>query len=425
MRATRRRIGSCWRILTLQYRIMLSRTVRLSGARRDWSHYPGLGDVAELQLFTEIEVVPGQSTYGGGDYAIGGPIWPDYADQTAARFNRLGRAIDPAPVSMGYNGRMVNQPCLWGGFAFSHFGHLSAEIVGRVLISVRQRPNDIVLFMVLPDQKPWHLPGYFWSILQWCGLEVDRVRILTKPLSCRELRVAPQPEQLDFGTPSPAYLNLLAENAERNELIPIPHRLLYVTRVGVFDLGKGCHAAESYLVELLSKIGATILYPEKTSLRHQLALYAGAKTIVFAEGSALHGRQLLGWIDQQIVVINRRMNTKIGGNALAARCAALRYVEATHIQIAAVAANEQDVPASGLSIYDVERVLSGLLEAGIDLSPHWDQDAYRKAVAVDVSRWIILMRERPDVFHLAKTIDRARQAFGAVGMHDMLPLLQL
>ena len=418
-RRIRRHLGAAMRRLVVSGRIARARTKRAFGWPQGWDGSAPRPDLPALQSFQGITVVPGQSTIDNGFIAVGGPIWPDFERQTTVRFNRQGSPIDQCPSLPSQPATPIADPVIWGGFAFQHFGHFTAEVLGRVLLSIRQRPNDTVLFFGLPGIGIQHYPGYFWELLDWCGLPADRVRIVTEPLLCAQLQVMPEPEQLNFLPPLAGYLSLLDENTARNRLIPILSDRLYVARSRMLSLCGGCHAAESYLIDLLKQSGFAILYPETQSLRDQLAIYAGAKVIVFAEGSAIHGRQLLGWLDQQIVILNRRKANQMALHALTSRCHALTYCEATQLLLTPVCASSVNMSAIGLSIYDREAVLTSFARIGVDLAPLWDNAAYTAQLKSDFLSWFAMIRNRPEPIDMAATVAQIQLDLAGIGLTDI------
>ena len=93
-----------------------------------------------------------------------------------------------------------------------------------------------------------------------------------------------------------------------------------VSRAGIAQRGGGGHAGESYLIGLLRSKGVTVLDPGQADLSVQMAAYAGAVRLIFAEGSALHGRQLLGRVAQDIDVLRRRPGKVMAQAQLQPRC---------------------------------------------------------------------------------------------------------
>ncbi len=151
---------------------------------------------------------------------------------------------------------------------------------------------------------------------------------MDEPVRVRQLYVATQAEQLPNVGPCDAYLDLLDGNWKSKQLRPIGARVVYVSRSSLTT--KGCHAGQAYLCSVLQQLGVSVIWPEAMPLKEQLQRYAGAEKLVFAEGSAIHGRQLLGRLDQDILVLNRRPRSRIGWASLMPRCRRLTYAEVSH-----------------------------------------------------------------------------------------------
>ncbi|MDP3261845.1 MAG: glycosyltransferase 61 family protein [Tabrizicola sp.] len=340
----------------------------------------------DMQLFRDVPVVPVAKAR--RTVVTGGPIWPKFETQVAARHCRGGVAQDTAPRPP--TGRIATEtrPAVWGGYLIRHFGHLVAEQLTRLPQSLRDRPDDICLFTVPPEDRPETLPGYIWDVLDWHGVRRDRVVIVSDPCLVQTLHVAAQGEMLGQIPTATEYLDLLEDRARRNALLPERHRLVFVTRAGLVPAGGGGHAGEGYLATLLEGLGVRILDPGRVSLREQLALYAGASVLLFSEGSALHGRTLVGRVRQEIHVLRRRPQRNTARLQLKPRCRHLAY----HETVAGKLGTETDTRASRVdrevALYDRDALFVALAEVGIDLSPVWDDTAYRAAAEADLAGWM-------------------------------------
>ena len=346
-----------------------------------------------MQLFRDICVVPTQSFR--AHIATGGPIWPDFECQTAVRHCRNGRPVDQSPALNGADLEPLDAPCVWGGFIDRHFGHFVAEHLPRLLFSLRERPADIFLFTAEPGLSAVDLPTCVWDLLEWYGLARAQIRIVTSAIRVRELRAGPQAEMLPQVEPSRDYLALVQARAAANRLVPELADRLYVGRGGVVAAGGGGHAGEGYLVAVLSALGMQVLDPGAVPLRKQLALYAGAKSIVFAEGSAMHGRQLLGFIDQDIHVLRRRKGRSVARAMLRPRCRALVYRRTVDGGLMAYFRNGNRRPGAALAFYDKAALFKAFSALGIDLAAQWNDDAYRACVVADIDGWITSRSPRP------------------------------
>jgi hypothetical protein len=339
----------------------------------------------DMQVFHAVPVVPIARVH--GMVPTGGPIWPEFPDQVAARHCRDGKPVDTAPVRPQRMRRM-NKSVVWGGFLNRQFGHLVGEHLTRLPQSLRDRPDDLYLFTVHPRETAETLPGFIWDVLDWYGVRRDRVWLIRLPWLVKELRVAAQGEMLG-GVPTPAeFLDLLELTAARNALQPEPNPLVYVTRAGMVAAGKGGHAGEAYLSALLERLGVKVIDPGHLPIRRQMELYAGARVLVFAEGSALHGRCLLGRVAQDIHVLRRRSMRNTARVQLTPRCRRLSY----HQVLAGRLGTRTEARGSRVdlevALYDPEVLFAVFRGLGIDLRPHWDHSAYRAAVRADLIGWM-------------------------------------
>ncbi len=339
----------------------------------------------QMQLFHAVPVVPVSVVR--RSVGQGGPIWPDYDSQIAPRHCRAGVPVDrrPAPPKRA---RALSQPAVWGGFLINQFGHLVAEHLPRLPQSLRDRPDDLYLFTVHPGQDADTLPGYVWQALEWFGLHRSQVRLISKPVVAAELRVAAQGEMLGKCDIRPAYLDLVEALAERNALRPERAGIVFVTRAGLLAAGKAGHLGETYLAGLLQRLGVRVLDPAAQGLRQQLALYAGAGVLVFAQGSALHGRGLLGRIDQEIHVLCRRPNHFTARNQTAPRCRALHYHNSVAGCLPVTQPDGRERNDLALSFYDLPVLFQCFARLGIDLAAHWDAAAFRAAEEAEAAAWL-------------------------------------
>jgi hypothetical protein len=377
---------------------------------------------SQLRVFTAIPVVPPRELYYGGILVDGGPVWPDFESSGEVRFNRDG-PVDKAPKPWPVPQRTIDVPCVWGGFVQRHFGHLVADHMTRLVESLAERPDDTYLFVTYPGGSARDIPEYFWQVADWYGLPRRQIMLVTEPVLAAELRCAPQAERLGMAGPSERYLDLLDATTQRNSIDPVRSDVLYVGRTGLMQRGKGGHAGETYVVSLLESLGVAVLDPARAPLAEQLARYAGAGTLVFAEGSAMHGRQLLGRVPQDIVVLKRRKQDWLAREALTPRCRMLRYVEAASTFVAPVSADGRILSAEGISFYDTEALFSCFRKLGIDLPSLWSDEAYLRARAADTADWL---RYSGRFGRLSRvSVAALSGAFAEVGLQSLLAVSQV
>lgn len=353
------------------------------------------------QVFEDIPILPAQfidrTMYGGG------PLWPDFAHQVGPRHGRHGRPIDARPPDPQGDLTEIAEPVCWGGQVYHHFGHQVADYATRVIQTRIERPDDPVLFLLRPDGRPDRLPGHFHQIMDWLGLPRERIRLINAPHLARQLYVAPQAEQLPDIGPSHSYLEALAETWRSHGLPAVQSELLYVSRAGIIRTGAGGHAGERYLISQLQAAGARVLVPEEAPLRHQLRAYAGARHIVFPEGSAMHGRQLLGYVPQAITVLNRRLQARTAMQILRPRCDRLVYAEVVQSLLSMVRPDGAPRAVDALSLLAPDRLLQSLADLGVDLHTSWDAEAFGKSRDTDILAWLQVKVTETQTFDMEKS----------------------
>jgi len=365
-----------------------------------------------LHSQTDVPVVPVTAVH--QHVAEGGPIWADFDRQTSLRHCRNGLPVDRRPHLAAEPQRRMGS-AVWGGFLDRHFGHYMAEHFPRLPVALQNRPDDPYLFSVDPGVQRQDIPDWTWALLAWAGLGADRVQVVTDPVRVARLHAAPQAEMLPQNAPAPAYLDLLADLAQARNLTPIPADLVYVTRAGLPQVGGGGTAGEGHLVDCLTRLGVPVLDPGQSDLGHQMATYAGARHLVFAEGSALHGRQLLGRLPQRITVLRRRRGRAMARAMLTPRVEALTYREATATALVPHWRNGTPRPDPALSFYDLPALTAAFAALGVDLTTVWQPDGFRAALSRDLAGWIAHHRPPPPL-HAA-----FRTSLAAIGLADLLP----
>lgn len=337
-----------------------------------------------MLCFRDVAVEP--ATEMDRVFARGGPVWPDWETQTYARTCRGRVPQDRRPVPGEGPVERIERPCVWGGQVFGHFGHFMAEFATRLPQSLAERPEDLYLFLLPPGRTEREVPGFFRAVLDWHGLPREQVRFVAGDrLEVAELRVAAQGEQLPDVGPTPDYLELLGATWAAKGLEPVPDAYVYVTRSELYP-GHGHHAGEAYLADCLRKAGVTVIAPERMSLPEQMRVYLGARHLIFAEGSALHGRQLVGRAEQRITVLNRRAGKRTGRAMLAARAKrGVIYLDRLLGEIVLPMPDGRPRAQSALSLLDAEALVAAFARFGVDLRPVWDDAAHEAALREDLA----------------------------------------
>lgn len=338
-----------------------------------------------LKVFRDVPVVPVTSVT--QHVALGGPVWPAFDQQIAARHCRDGQPVDACPTTPA-KAEALTEPALWGGFLNPQFGHLIVEQLTRLPQSRLERPDDLILFTLPPGISADSLPDWVWQLLDWHDVARNRLRLIDRPLLVRQLSVAGQGEMMGKALTQPAYLDLLDRNTARQPLPADPAPVVFVTRAGLVGRGQGGHAGEAFLAEVLRRAGVRVIDPARLSVTGQLAAYAGARALVFSEGSAIHGRLLLGRIAQDIHVLRRRPNRDLAAEQLTPRCDRLRYHAAVGHRLGARMPGGTNRLDLTVALYDLDVVFALFAGLGHDPAPLWDAEAYRAAVVQDLRGWM-------------------------------------
>jgi hypothetical protein len=347
-------------------------------ASADWRLPP-------MVTFSDIPVVPCQGR--AGQILKGGPIWPDWAAAGKVRHLRGGRPKDEIPVLENQNPTELRGHYFWGGPLVGHFGHLVSECTTRVLQSVSRYPDMVGLF-IWNREDTAQPPGHVLDVVEWLGLSRHLMQVVEAPVRVECLEVAEQAEHLPKGEPCDEYLDLLEANSRRQSLESASFSKVYVSRAQLGRKISGRILGERFLESILGNAGFHVIYPEQLPLRQQLSIYAGARQIVFAEGSALHGRQLLGRIDQSVSVIERRPGASIGKAQISRRVCELTYLAAGTLELSPVSKVGVVQPWRTACVLDADRLASILEALGLGGQSGWTRQTFAEAIDAELIEWL-------------------------------------
>ncbi len=351
-----------------------------------------------MQSFKDITVVPLLHPK-TGSVQPSGPIWPDWAQEISARHCRNGAPIDDLPVLNGDIETNIDAPMIWAGTAHRHFGHFIAEHAPRLLHSVQNSGKEKFLFGCSHTafaKRPLFrkTPPHFKFITRWFGLKPSRIVFCNKNMNVSRLSVAPQAEQIYNGTDlriwptvSETYLDMLDHNTYHNKLPVFNNDIVFVSRAKL-PFPKMDFVGSTFLDAVLQAHGVTVFHPELHSLQDQLSIYAGAKQLIFSEGSAIHTLQLMGHNNCAVSIMNRRPFGELAKNSLLPRCKSLNYYNTSLAVLNADGHFPIVQKAFPITILDTNALFECFSNAGVDLSKDWDETAYRAALGLDLRAWI-------------------------------------
>lgn len=388
-------------------------------------------DAAEalpLRVFEDVPIMPYTDLPHGRTRAAilhrGGPVWPDWDRQVEARHRRKGEPVD-VPPDIAPPAEVWDEPVAWAGAIVDHFGHQIADFSCRLLPTLAVNPATVFAFAVRPGDGIDSLesaPRFFGEILAWLGVPPERVRVVTRPTLARHLAVAPQAEQLggpgEGRTVSPRYLDALDELTLRRLGTRPQEGTVYVSRAG---LGRR-FAGERELEMALSRAGIDVFRPEEHALVEQLRRYAGARRLVFSEGSALHGLQLLGRVLGDVVVVSRRPQHAIGKQFVPQRARSLTHLDFGVRLVHGLTPDGTVGGAGALPVVDEGRLIDGFEAIGIPVGRQWDSSRYREACERDAESWLQWFCGTPRLFFPGAAA-AVRESLAAAGFAHLVPLV--
>ena len=327
----------------------------------------------KIDTYKDLLVIPYKyllDSSRGHAHAQGGPVWPDW-DTTPHRHYKAGVAIDWAPEVDETAPVLSAGEAWWAGACCNHFGHQVVDFTSKLaLYNEMLGPGDRIAIAtkIRSGMTSWEtLPGFARAIYEYFGFTKDSVHVVSKPTRFALMHSLPQQEEHGGGPATPEHLAALERRADQllPRETPWSGGRFYVSRSQMAH-GGGI-AGESAIEKKISEAGYEIIYPETLPLKDQLSLYRSAAELVFQEGSALHGLQLLGPINARVTVIVRRPGFKMLEPNLSQRISNLNYVVIGSAFLHGVKPNGKPADANGILIPD-EQGLEQLAEA-IGASP--------------------------------------------------------
>lgn len=199
---------------------------------------------------------------------------------------------------------------LFCGSVIRHFGHQMIENVHR-LWAIRHTPHDHLLFHYDEVIYPSML-AVVTDAVTMMGGDTSKLLVSKDNLKFEKLIIPERGVTIDSPVANDNYLKELLSPADN------PTLKLFVTRRRL--RGMGMIAGESYIARLLGEMGYEDFVPEDHSLAEQAEKYRNASHIIFVDGSAVYGFDLIGVHPNcRVGVISRRhyniadvFKTKVG-----------------------------------------------------------------------------------------------------------------
>ena len=210
---------------------------------------------------------------------------------------------------------------VFGGWLRNHFGHFIEESLGRLWAIPRlEEPIAGVVFLLWGGWDPAAAGkadatarrGFVREAFRLLGIR-QPIRVVTAPCAFEKLLVPQQLhlhrtlEDVTGWRTQQAFLRSMIERVPTGAVAP---RRIYVSRANL-DVALSRFVLEEVIEVSLRQSNYHIVHPEELTLGEQAALYAGAKQMIFAEGSSVHFAAPFCGRQTRIAVLARRSPLKV------------------------------------------------------------------------------------------------------------------
>ncbi|WP_182085130.1 glycosyltransferase 61 family protein [Aureimonas sp. ME7] len=348
----------------------------------------------------------------------GGPVLGDRHSEF--RHLRAWRPYDRPDDRADYDERLSGS-FTYAGPLYDHFGHFISEMVHRILPGRAQGLPSRLLFVTARGHsvhRNWAgLPPHVRSVLEFLDVGEEDIVVLDQNAIVDDLFVPRQGAVLN-GPPTEAYLDLLRTHSTRrlDRMFgdrPRPERI-YVSRsaLGV----PGGILGERYLEHQFAREGFTIFRPEEHSYPEQIDHYRKAETVVFAEGSACHGAELLGrgMMGNTVLVPRTGCQTPLFVPVLQPRSRRFSVLSASHYlgTLFADPATKAPLFHRGVALVDSRTIADELAGLGAASFASFSHRRYAAHAARDFVRCLISeRRERWDRVEASRLLRRFGASF--------------
>ncbi|WP_112664590.1 glycosyltransferase 61 family protein [Microvirga flavescens] len=261
---------------------------------------------ARIQAFQHPQVAPPPQGWRGG------LVLGDGEEDARLRQTRSRKPVDSFDPAAEYPS-ILEGSYVYAGATYHHFGHVMAEMVHRIIPSkahVRDPHWVLVTTPKYPRNTFEKLFDWLKPIYEFLELNESNVSVLNQNTIVSELFVCEQGSDYGGGA-KPGYLDLLADythgRLDKLHGAQKSNGRIYVSRSAYGS--PGSILGERYVERILAAEGFEVFHPENCSFTEQMDTYRKAELLVFPEGSACHGVELLGTGSLgRCVFLNRRHN---------------------------------------------------------------------------------------------------------------------
>jgi hypothetical protein len=322
----------------------------------------------------------------------GGPVLGDGVLDRRLRHRRGHAPVDSCAARATAAADHLAGEYVYAGACIDHFGHALAETLHRILPARALFACRRLLFVDVASGRPpggcADLPRAMQQPLRYLGVRPRDVTVVHRDCSVACLHVAEQGSTL-FGGPVAPYIDMLqAHQTAHLGPQPPPAGRLYVSRSKLRH--GGLILGEAYLEKLLAAEGWTVLHPQTARYEAQLRAYRSAEVVLFAEGSAVHGTELLARLGRCLLLPRR--NTEAWAIEAALRPRATEFEVLPRGTPLGSVVIEPDTGAPiegyGINLPDIAAVAWRLRTLGLAELAALDVAAFRRAARRDLAAYL-------------------------------------
>lgn len=300
------------------------------------------------------------------------------------RFGKPTNHLQFVPLSEkeAAGAKVVEEPVIYGGLLFKHFGHMITESLHRLWprFACPELRSAKIVFNPFRSAR---MNSQLGEALRLHGIAKSEVLMIREPMRFRRLFVGAQARQMVGPTVIDGYKGMLDPSLEYRLPVPSRDRHLYISRLDYYR--SGSIYGESEIARQLAAVGFEIVYPERHSVTELVTMLRDAKIAIFAEGSAVHALELCGSIVPDVLVIARRHKCrKRFGRLLENVCD--RWLVSEHVMFSA---GMTDYHQKDSAVVNLPRVMADISSfAGIFVEQRWSLGWAETAIAEDCERLI-------------------------------------
>ena len=327
----------------------------------------------------------------------GGPVLTDAAD-APLRHTRGRRPVDSFRPDEDYADTLPGQ-YVYAGPVYGHFGHYMAEFAPRIAAARMRGLHHPLLFVSSQGANPYptysDFPDFVKEFLAFLDIQPRDVKVINRNTIVEVLHMTEAGSNL-AGGPKPGYVEALtafcAPKLDALHGDTRRPRKLYVSRSALRP--QGMLLGEAWFEEQLERDGFTVFRPEEWRFSPQLDHYRKAEIVVFPEGSACHGTELLGaGMMRRSVLLPRRDDREA---AKFARIVAPRSQDfvtltgCTEYLGTAISLKTSGVPDPnrGVARLHLDRTIAAFRTHGLADLEGLSAETYRAAAEADLRRYL-------------------------------------